>query len=404
MGLNQTPSAERVHIGIFGKMNAGKSSIINAITAQNLSIVSDIPGTTTDPVLKSMELLPIGPVVLMDTPGLDDQTELGKQRIEKTQDVLKKSDLALIVVDATIGVSHEDESIIMEIEKREIPYILVFNKSDLSITQQEGLNRWKKKIFVSAETGLNIKELKDLMGSLSHSSQQSKKILMDVLNEGDLVILVVPIDSAAPKGRIILPQQQVLREVLDHHGKCLVVQPEELESTLELLNAPPAIVVTDSQVFDYVKQVVPSEIYLTSFSILFARYKGDLKEVIKGAGLLSQLKEKTTPGILISEGCTHHRQCDDIGTVKLPKWIKSYMNNDNIEFQFTSGGGFIKDFNNIDLVVHCGGCMLNAKEMGRRMNETISKEIPITNYGILIAHMNGILERSIEIFVDKNKL
>lgn len=404
MGLNQTPSAERIHIGIFGKMNAGKSSIINAITAQNLSIVSEIPGTTTDPVLKSMELLPLGPVVLMDTPGLDDKSELGRKRVEKTHEVLKKSDLALVVVDSIKGLSDEDHKIIEKLKKREIPYIIVLNKSDLNKNYSISDEELTKAIHVSAETGHNIQALKELMGKLSQTSQMEKKIIMDVLQDGDLVILVVPIDSAAPKGRIILPQQQVLREVLDHHGKCMIVQPDELAETLELLKSPPAIVITDSQVFDQVKSIVPNHIYLTSFSILFARYKGDLREVIQGIEALSNLKSEPSPRILISEGCTHHRQCDDIGTVKLPRWIKSHMENIDIDFEFTSGGGFTEDLSNIDLVVHCGGCMLNPKEMNSRIKNVLDNNTPITNYGILIAHMNGILERSIEIFKENDKL
>ncbi|MBM7563012.1 [FeFe] hydrogenase H-cluster maturation GTPase HydF [Fusibacter tunisiensis] len=399
MGMNQTPSSERIHIGIFGKMNVGKSSVINAITGQDLAIVSDVPGTTTDPVYKTMELLPIGPVVIMDTPGLDDTSVLGSQRIAKTIDVLKKSDLALVVVDSNTGISDKDQFIIDDLKKRRTPFLVVLNKAD--VYHAKTIECEENHIVVSALTGFNIFELKERIGAISREAHQEKYIVMDILKPKSYVVLVVPIDSAAPKGRIILPQQQVLREVLDFHGKCMVVQPEELKDLLDMMKQPPALVITDSQVFEQIKDTVPSTIMLTSFSILFARYKGNLKEVVAGARVLKTFAENKPIKILIAEGCTHHRQCDDIGTVKLPKWIQKYLGHDNIEFKFTSGTGFVSDFEGIDLVVHCGGCMLNTREMGRRIDETVLNNVPITNYGILIAHMNGILDRSVELFASE---
>lgn len=400
MGFQSTPNGERIHIGIFGRINSGKSSIINAITGQDLSIVSEIRGTTTDPVLKAMELLPLGPVVMMDTPGLDDQGELGKKRIEKTQGILDKSDLALVVIDAVDGKTAVDEELIQELEGRKIPYIIVFNKKDLldlsSSMKQETEN--EKSISVSARTNENIYELKELMGKIMSSEKKEKKIIADLLLPKDIIILVVPVDSAAPKGRIILPQQQVLREILDARAQAIVVQVEELKDALESINRKPRLVITDSQAFGDVKNIVPEDIELTSFSILMARYKGDLKEAVRGAHLLGQLTENSR--ILISEGCTHHRQCDDIGTVKLPGWIKKYTGK-SFNFIHSSGTEFKISDEDFDLVIHCGGCMLSEREMHSRIEKSQKKSIPITNYGITIAHMNGILERSLRFFTQE---
>ena len=399
MGFQSTPKGERLHIGIFGRINSGKSSIINAITGQDLSIVSEIRGTTTDPVLKAMELLPLGPVVMMDTPGLDDEGELGRMRIEKTCHVLEKSDLALVVISACEGIGKEDEELIDALKEKEIPYIIVLNKTDL-LKEPVSLpgdrnNEWVQP--VSASTRENIHELKELMGKVMSTEKKEKRILADLLSPKDIIILVVPIDSAAPKGRIILPQQQVLREILDARAQAIVVQVEELKDALESLRRKPRLVITDSQAFSEVKDMVPDDIQLTSFSILMARYKGDLHEAVKGAHLISHLKENAA--ILISEGCTHHRQCDDIGTVKLPLWIQKYTGK---EFRFThsSGTQFRIQEEDFDLVIHCGGCMLSEREMRSRIKKSLKKSIPVTNYGIAIAHMNGILDRSIRFFLE----
>ena len=397
MGFQSTPKGERLHIGIFGRINSGKSSIINAITGQDLSIVSEIRGTTTDPVLKAMELLPLGPVVMMDTPGLDDQGELGRMRIERTHHVLDKSDLALVVISACEGIGKEDEELIDALKEKKIPYIIVLNKTDL-LKESASLSGDRKNEWVlpvSARTRENIHELKELMGKVMSREKKEKKILADLLSPKDIIILVVPIDSAAPKGRIILPQQQVLREILDARAQAIVVQVEELKDALESLRRKPRLVITDSQAFSEVKDMVPDDIQLTSFSILMARYKGDLHEAVKGAHLISHLKENAA--ILISEGCTHHRQCDDIGTVKLPLWIQKYTGK---EFRFThsSGTQFRIQEEDFDLVIHCGGCMLSEREMRSRIEKSLKKSIPVTNYGITIAHMNGILDRSIRFF------
>ncbi|MGB4587702.1 MAG: [FeFe] hydrogenase H-cluster maturation GTPase HydF [Clostridiaceae bacterium] len=397
MGLNSTPNGERVHIGIFGRMNSGKSSIINAITGQSLSIVSMTPGTTTDPVYKTMEILPLGPVVIIDTPGLDDQGELGSQRVIKGYEVLGKTDIAVLVVDAAIGKSAEDEAIIQKIRKKGIPYLIVYNKADL--TEQSEILQKKdvkeKSIWVSSKTMENIFELKEILASMIPDLSNGKRIIADLLNPQDVVILVVPIDSAAPKGRLILPQQQVIRDILEAGAISVVVQTEGLKSAIESLKQKPRLVVTDSQAFGEVKKIVPEDIELTSFSILMARYKGNLFEAVKGAKILDSIEDGAK--ILISEGCTHHRQCDDIGTVKLPKWIETFTGKKMI-FEHTSGTEYKRDLSEYSLVVHCGGCMLNEKEMQSRIGMTLGQHIPITNYGILIAHMNGILERSIEPF------
>jgi len=400
MGFQSTPKGERIHIGIFGRINSGKSSIINAITGQDLSIVSEIRGTTTDPVLKAMELLPLGPVVMMDTPGLDDQGELGKKRIEKTRDILDKSDMALVVIDAVDGRTGVDEELIQELEDRKIPYIIVFNKKDLlDLSSSMKLEKENdKSISVSAQTDENIYELKELMGKIMSTEKKEKKIIADLILPKDIIILVVPVDSAAPKGRIILPQQMVLREILDARAQAIVVQVEELKDALESINRKPRLVITDSQAFGQVKNIVPDDIELTSFSILMARYKGDLMEAVRGAHLLKQLPSNSR--ILISEGCTHHRQCDDIGTVKLPDWIKKYTGK-NFNFIHSSGTEFKIGEVDFDLIIHCGGCMLSEREMHSRIEKSQKKSIPITNYGITIAHMNGILERSMRFFTQE---
>lgn len=396
MGLNSTPNGERVHIGIFGRMNSGKSSIINAITGQSLSIVSTTPGTTTDPVYKTMEILPLGPVVIIDTPGLDDVGELGIQRVIKGYEVLDKTDLAVLVVDAAIGKSAEDEAILQKIRTKGIPYLVIYNKADLTKKVLADQNEMEEKsIWVSSKTMENIFELKEQLASMIPNRLDGKRIIADLLEPQDVVILVVPIDSAAPKGRLILPQQQVIRDILEAGAISVVVQTEGLKSAIDSLKQKPRLVVTDSQAFGEVKKIVPEDIELTSFSILMARYKGNLFEAVKGAKVLDSIQEGAK--ILISEGCTHHRQCDDIGTVKLPKWISSFTGKE-VVFEHTSGTEYKRDLSEYSLVVHCGGCMLNEKEMQSRIGKTLEQDVPITNYGILIAHMNGILERSIKPF------
>lgn len=395
MSLNTTPSADRVHIGIFGKRNAGKSSIINAITGQDLAIVSDIKGTTTDPVLKSMELLPLGPVVIIDTPGLDDSGELGTLRIQKAYQILNKTDIAVLVVDASAGMTTEDVDILQRIKEKEIPYVVVFNKADLTTVSTEDLPADTKNISVSTVTGEHIYELKELIASLAPDEDKGRRIVGDLIQPSDFIVLVVPIDSAAPKGRLILPQQQTIRDILDSDATAIVVKETGLKDTLAQVGKTPALVITDSQAFEQVSADVPPEIPLTSFSILFARYKGNLETVVHGAKALDTLNDGDT--ILISEGCTHHRQCDDIGTVKLPRWVRQHTGK-NLEFAFTSGTEFPTDLSKYQLIIHCGGCMINEREMKYRLRCAKDQGIPITNYGIAIAHMKGILERSIEMF------
>lgn len=396
MGLNETPSANRVHISIFGKRNAGKSSVMNAIINQDLAIVSDVKGTTTDPVYKSMELLPIGPIMMIDTPGLDDIGELGEKRIKKTYGVLNKSNIAIIVVDAKEGVSDVELSLIELVKSKELPYLIVYNKIDL-YEKQENID--DNSIYVSAKTKHNINELKERISKLVNTGDMTLKIVGDILEPDEIAVLVVPIDTAAPKGRLILPQQQTIRDILEADAVSVVVKESQFLKTLENLAKKPKIVITDSQVFERVKKETPKDIYLTSFSILMARYKGVLKTAVNGAKSIENLKNGDK--ILISEGCTHHRQCDDIGTVKLPKWIKEYTKCD-IKFEFTSGTHFPDNLDEYKLVVHCGGCMLNDKEMKHRQKSTTDKVIPYTNYGILIAYINGILERCIKMFPDIN--
>lgn len=393
MSLNNTPSADRIHIGIFGKRNAGKSSVINAITGQNLAIVSDIKGTTTDPVLKAMELLPLGPVVMIDTPGLDDSGELGKLRIRKAYQILNKTDIAVLVVDGSSGMTDEDEQILTQIKAKEIPYVIVMNKADLvsdtSILPQDNM------IWVSTVDNYNIYELKELITKQAPKEDNTRRIVGDLIQPSDFIVLVVPIDSAAPKGRLILPQQQTIRDVLESNATAIVVKETELKETLSSLGKKPKIVITDSQAFERVAADTPEDILLTSFSILFARYKGNLKSVVAGAKALDTLEDGDT--ILISEGCTHHRQCEDIGTVKLPNWIRKYTNKD-LHFEFTSGTEFPLELSKYKVIVHCGGCTLNEREMKYRLKCAEDAGIPMTNYGIAIAQMHGILARSIEPF------
>ena len=404
MSLNNTPSADRTHIGIFGKRNAGKSSVINAITGQNLAIVSDVKGTTTDPVLKAMELLPLGPVVMIDTPGLDDDGELGALRIQKAYQVLNKTDIAVLVIDGSVGMTKEDEQILARIKEKEIPYVIVMNKADL--VSASDLDRTSvisdasiaadRIIRVSTVTNENIYELKELIARQAPKEDESKRIVGDLLNPLDLAVLVVPIDSAAPKGRLILPQQQTIRDILEAGAIPVVARESELPQALASLNRKPKLVITDSQAFEKVSKDTPDDIALTSFSILFARYKGNLKTVVHGARALDSLKDGDT--ILISEGCTHHRQCEDIGTVKLPNWVRKHTGKD-LNFAFTSGTEFPLDLSPYQLIIHCGGCTLNEREMKYRLKCAEDAGVPMTNYGIAIAHMHGILERSIAPFI-----
>ena len=402
MGMNQTPSSERVHIGLFGKRNAGKSSVINAVTNQDIAIVSAVRGTTTDPVYKSMELLPLGPVMLIDTPGLDDEGELGALRVQKGLDVLRKTDIALLIVDGTAGMSPEDERLEEELKKRGLPYLVVFNKWDLVQEKSAGEENSgaepedERHIRVSARTGEGIQELKERLARMVPAGKE-KRLVGDLLEPQDLVVLVVPIDKAAPKGRLILPQQQTIRDVLDSGAVSVVVREKELKETLKKLGTKPKLVITDSQVFGLVDRDTPEDILLTSFSILFARYKGNLAQAVRGAGALESLRDGDK--ILISEGCTHHRQCDDIGTVKLPRWIENYTGK-KPEFVFTSGTGFERNLKEYHMIVHCGGCMLNEQEMQYRLKMAENQGVPMTNYGILIAYMKGILERSLQPFPD----
>lgn len=395
MSMNNTPASERVHIGIFGKRNAGKSSVINAITGQNLAIVSDVKGTTTDPVLKSMELLPLGPVVMIDTPGLDDEGELGALRIQKAYQMLNKTDVAILIVDSSIGMTREDEQILERIQAKGIPYLIVMNKADLL---SDGVESDKNDIiYVSAKSGQGIHELKERLAKCARKEETQKKIVGDLLSPMDFVVLVVPIDGAAPKGRLILPQQQTIRDILDSNAVSIVVKDTELKDTIAKLGSQIKMVITDSQAFGKVAKLVPGEIPLTSFSILFARYKGNLKTVVNGAHTLDRLEDGDR--ILISEGCTHHRQCDDIGTVKLPRWILEHTGKE-LQFEYTSGTEFPTDLSKYRLIIHCGGCMLNEREMRYRLKCAENQGIPMTNYGTAIAHVKGILERSIEVFPD----
>lgn len=416
MGLNSTPSANRVHIGFFGRRNAGKSSVVNAVTGQELAVVSDTKGTTTDPVYKSMELLPIGPVMIIDTPGFDDEGALGELRVRKTKQVLNKTDIAVLVVDATEGKKQCDEELIRIFKEKEIPYIIVNNKADLLSDEisekvcQNNVSEQRKaeqnvllssgqEQYVSALTGAGIYELKECIGKLTPNEDMTLEIVGDLLHPGDFVVLVVPIDSAAPKGRLILPQQQTIRDVLEANAAAIVVKESELKQTLEQLGRSPAMVITDSQVFERVSEEVSEEIPLTSFSILMARYKGYLETAVNGVAAIDHLKDGDK--ILISEGCTHHRQCDDIGTVKIPRWLKQHTGKELI-IETSSGTEFSEDLTSYALVIHCGGCMLNEREVKYRMKCAEDQKVPFTNYGIAIAQMKGILKRSIELFPNLN--
>lgn len=387
MGLNDTPVGERTHIGFFGCTNSGKSSLINAVTNQQVSIVSEVKGTTTDTVEKAMELLPLGPLLLLDTPGIDDKSELGKKRIESAKKALRKCDIAVLVTDCTRQLNHTEKELISTFKEKNIPFIIVNNKADL--TDKGG------EYFVSAKTGFGINALKEKLAQIADSDNKDRKIAGDLIKKNDFVVLVTPIDASAPKGRLILPQQQTIRDILDAGGISIVAKETELENTLKNLGKKPALVITDSQVFEYVSKIVPEDIPLTSFSILMARYKGFLDTAVKGADVIDKLQNGDK--ILISEGCTHHRQCEDIGTVKLPNLLKKYTGKE-LELHFSSGKDYPQNLNDFSLIIHCGGCMLNRKEMQYRMNTAIDENVPFTNYGIAIAHMKGILKRSIAVF------
>lgn len=395
MGLNNTPASERVHIGIFGKRNAGKSSLINAITGQNLAVVSPIAGTTTDPVVKSMELLPLGPVLFIDTPGLDDVGELGKMRIEKSYQALNKTDIALLAIDGTTGMTEDDRILIKHLKQKNIPFIIVMTKADEVSSHPVQNDLAENTIWVSSKTGENIWKLKELTAKLLPNGGKTNRIVGDLLQPGDFVILVVPIDSAAPKGRLILPQQQTIRDILEAGAVSIVVKETELEETLKNIGKKPKLVITDSQAFAKVSKITPNDILLTSFSILFARYKGDLETAVQGAKALETVHEGDT--ILISEGCTHHRQCEDIGTVKLPRWIEEYTGK-KLDFKFSSGTEFPQDLSSYKMIIHCGACTLNEREVKYRMQSAKNQNVPITNYGILISYMQKILARCIAAF------
>lgn len=396
MGLNDTPSGERLTIGFFGARNAGKSSVANAVTGQIISVVSDTPGTTTDPVKKSMELLPLGPVTIIDTPGLDDVGALGEERVKVSLRVLASVDAAVIVIDAARGTTEFDEKLLKTVRERNLPYVCVYNKAE-NVKIPDNIP--SDTVYVSAKSGYNIDVLKEKIATSFAKAENNKRLISDILPENALAVLVMPIDEAAPKGRLILPQQQTIRDLLDSHGTCICCQPEELTGVLNFLSRKPDVVITDSQVFGKVSSLLPNDVKLTSFSILFARYKGDLPTLVKGASAISQLKDGDT--VLISEGCTHRRSCKDIGTVKIPALMRKFTGKE-LNFKFTSGGDFESDLSNVALVLHCGGCVLTEKEMRYRMRICEEYGTPIVNYGVAIAHMNGILKRSIEIFPDIN--
>ena len=407
MGMNQTPASERVHISFFGKRNAGKSSVINAVTGQDLAIVSSVMGTTTDPVYKTMELLPLGPVMVIDTPGIDDEGELGALRVRKSYQVLNKTDIAILIIDSTAGKGEEELELIHRFHKKGIPYLIVYNKIDLLSTEKIkdfAMSVRAGEVLVSASDGMNIQELKEKIASLKPEDTHKYPLIQDLIDPLDLVILVVPIDKAAPKGRLILPQQQTIRDILERGALSLVVRDTELKSTLDHFLAQgvcPKLVVTDSQAFARVSKAVPENITLTSFSILFSRYKGELETQLKGIAALSSIEDSDR--ILIAEGCTHHRQCGDIGTCKMPEWIRNYTGKKPV-FEFTSGTEFPDDVSSYKMVVHCGGCMLNEREMKYRIACCQDQGVPITNYGILIAQVTGILKRSLGPFPEMQKL
>ena len=391
MGMNDTPSGERVHIGFFGRRNAGKSSVVNAVTGQDLSIVSATKGTTTDPVYKAMELLPLGPVVIIDTPGFDDVGALGEERVRRTKQVLNKTDIAVVIIDAAEGRSPADDEVLALIRDKNLPYLIVYNKADLL---DQPFKAQDHEIYVSALKGEGIYELKERLARLK-PVEMASPIVSDLIQGGDFVVLVVPIDTAAPKGRLILPQQQTIREIIDNDSAAIVVKEYELRHTLECLGQKPALVITDSQVFAKVSADTPMDVRLTSFSILMARHKGLLETAVRGVTALEKLQDGDT--VLIAEGCTHHRQCDDIGTVKIPRWLRNYTHKD-IRIETASGRDFPEDLSPYALVIHCGGCMLNGREVQYRMKCAADQAVPITNYGIAIAYMQGILKRSLSVF------
>lgn len=390
MSLNDTPSANRIHIGFFGCRNAGKSSVVNAITGQELAVVSDVLGTTTDPVQKAMELLPLGPVMIIDTPGFDDVGELGEKRIQKTKQILNRTDIAVLVVDAKKGFTATDKQLLALIQEKELPYLIIYNKSDLleKIPKEE-----EHSIYISVLEKIGIRECKEKLAHQIPTEDMTLQIVGDLLCPGDLAVLVIPIDSAAPKGRLILPQQQVIRDILEAGAAAVTVRNTELARTLQKLEGKVRMVITDSQAFEEVAAIVPKEIPLTSFSILMARFKGYLETAVKGIQAVDSLKDGDR--ILVSEGCTHHRQCEDIGTVKLPNWLLKYTGKD-LKFEWSSGREFKEDLSPYAMVIHCGGCMLNEREVKYRMKCAVDQGIPFTNYGIAIAYMKGILQRSIE--------
>ena len=408
MSMNQTPMSERVHIGFFGKRNAGKSSVMNAVTGQDLAVVSEVKGTTTDPVYKSMELLPLGPVVMMDTPGIDDEGELGSLRVKKSYQVLNKTDVAVLVIDGTAGASEEDMALLERIRKKDIPFVVVINKKELSDKEVEGSVRQSLSLddsqlaFVSAATGEGIYGLKERIAAVAAAEEPEKYLVRDLLDPSDVAVLVVPIDSAAPKGRLILPQQQTIRDILEAGAISVVVKETELKDALEKLGTKPKMVITDSQAFAQVAADTPDDILLTSFSILMARYKGNLEQAVRGVTALDSLEDGDT--VLISEGCTHHRQCDDIGTVKIPRWIREYTGGKEIRIETTSGTEFPDDLTRYKLIIHCGGCMLNEREMKYRLSCAADQGVPMTNYGIMIAYVKGILKRSVETFPEIYKM
>lgn len=402
MSMNETPRGERPHIALFGRRNAGKSSLVNAIANQQLAIVSEVKGTTTDPVYKAMELLPLGPVLLIDTPGLDDEGTLGSLRVQKTREVLAKTDIAVIVCDAREGLGQLELDTISLIKARRLPCVVVLNQCDLYTPTSEEVDDVRNKaggdvLCVSSVTGEGIRELKEHLARIVPDDEGQLVLVRDLLEPNDFVVLVVPIDSAAPKGRLILPQQQVIRDVLEAGAISIATRETELKETLAKLGTKPKLVITDSQAFRKVSAETPDDILLTSFSILFARYKGDLKELIQGARAVESLKDGDR--ILISEGCTHHRQCDDIGTVKLPKWIREYTGK-QLTFDFSSGNHFPDNLEEYKLIVHCGACMLNRREVLHRIGSAVHKEVPIVNYGVLISYLNGILDRTTQPFRD----
>lgn len=419
--LNTTTSADRIHIGFFGLRNAGKSSLVNAVTGQALSIVSDVAGTTTDPVKKAMELLPLGPVVIIDTPGLDDEGALGELRVQKAKQTLATVHVAVLVADAAKGLSDLDRSLIALFEERKLPYIIALNKADLltnrsadlSASDQPAADKSAADLsagipataahvcYVSAVTGEGVNDLKETIAALSKDAGNARRLVADLLSPDDVVVLVIPIDESAPKGRLILPQQNAIRDILDSHCTVVACQDTELKKTLSLLAVKPALVITDSQAFGRVAKDVPADVPLTSFSILFARYKGDLSALVKGASALSHLRDGDR--VVIAEGCTHHRQCNDIGSVKMPRWIEEFSGA-KPAYTFTSGGDFPADLSAYKLIIHCGGCMLNEKEMAHRMEKAAAAGVPMVNYGVAIAHMHGILKKSLEVFPDVLKL